>query len=78
VIGQGAQIAVAASGRPDRWHHFHDALAERCDASGRDDPAFVAPLALGLGYAEKWDRQQTMLAEVDAQINALSTDRAAS
>lgn len=78
VIRQGAQIAVAASGRPDRWHHFHDALAERCDASGRDDPAFVAPLALGLGYAEKWDRQQAMLAEVDAQISALSADRAAS
>jgi adenosylcobinamide amidohydrolase len=64
----GAQIAVAASGRPDRWNHFRDALAERCAAAGRDDPAFVVPLALGIGYAEKWDRQQTLLADLDERI----------
>jgi adenosylcobinamide amidohydrolase len=66
--GFGAQIAVAASGRRDRWNDYHDTLAERCAAAHRDDPAFVVPLALGIGYAEKWDRQRDMLAELDEQI----------
>jgi hypothetical protein len=61
-------LAVAASGRRDRWNHFHDTLAERCAAAHRDDPAFVVPLALGIGYAEKWDRQRDMLAELDERI----------
>jgi hypothetical protein len=61
----GAQIAVAAAGRQDRWNDYHDALAERCAAARRDDPAFVVPLALGIGYAEKWDRQRDMLAAVE-------------
>ncbi len=64
----GAQIAVATAGRRDRWNPFHDTLAEHCAAAGRDDPAFVVPLALGLGYAEKWDHQQAMLAALDAKI----------
>ncbi len=62
----GAQIAAA--GRRDRWNHFHDTLAERCATAGRDDPAFVVPLALGIGYAEKWDKQHAMLAVLDARI----------
>ena len=64
----GAQIAVSAAGRRDRWNHFHDTLAERCAAAGRDDPAFVVPLALGIGYAEKWEQQHAMLAALDAKI----------
>lgn len=64
----GAQIAVAASGRRDRWNYFHDTLAERCATVGRDDPAFVVPLALGIGYTEKWEQQHAMLAGLDAKI----------
>jgi acyl CoA:acetate/3-ketoacid CoA transferase alpha subunit len=56
------------TGRRDRWNHFHDTLAERCAAAGRDDPAFVVPLALGIGYAEKWEQQHAMLAALDAKI----------
>jgi adenosylcobinamide amidohydrolase len=71
---QGAQIAAAAAaGRYERWNHFHDALAEHCAAAGHDDPAFVVPLALGLGYAEKWDRQYEMLEEIDARIGKESS-----
>lgn len=68
-VSHGAQIAVAAAGRRDRWSAFHDTLAEHCAAAGRDDPAFVVPLALGLGYAEKWDQQQALLAALDERLN---------
>ncbi|MFT3960466.1 adenosylcobinamide amidohydrolase [Propionivibrio sp.] len=68
----GAQIAVATAGRRDRWNHYHDVLAERCAAAGRDDPAFVVPLALGLGYADKWEHQHGMLAALDARIAGLA------
>jgi adenosylcobinamide amidohydrolase len=71
--GHGAQIAAAAAGRPDRWSHFHDILAERCAAAARDDPSFVVPLALGIGYAEKWNRQHAMLAALDRQLAGLSS-----
>lgn len=64
----GALIAAAASGRRERWAAFHDELAGRCAAAGRDDPAFVVPLALGIGYAEKWQEQHDMLASLDARI----------
>jgi len=64
----GALIAAAASGRRERWTAFHDELAGRCAAAGRDDPAFVVPLALGIGYAEKWQEQHAMLASLDARI----------
>lgn len=67
-VDHGAQIAVAACGRKDLWEVFRHALAEACAGAGRDDPAFVAPLALGLGYARKWEIQNQMLADLDAQI----------
>jgi hypothetical protein len=55
-----------------------DAASGRCPSeSGRDDPAFVVPLALGIGYAEKWDRQQTMLAALDEQIAQAANAEAA-
>ena len=74
MICHGAQIAVAASGRYDRWEHFYRVLAERCAAAGRDDPAFIVPQALGLGYSEKWVRQQDLLTEVEEKIRSSSTD----
>jgi hypothetical protein len=53
-------------------YFFHDTLAERCAAAGRDDPVFVVPLALG--YAEKRDQQHAMLAVLDEQIAPNSAD----
>ena len=64
----GALIAATAAGRRERWTAFHDELAARCATAGRDDPAFVVPLALAIGYAEKWQEQHAMLAALDARI----------
>lgn len=70
-VDLGAQIAACASGRRDRWQSFRETLAERCADARRDDPAFVVPLALGIGYAVKWEQQHAMLAELDARIAGL-------
>lgn len=61
----GAQVAAAASGRRDLWPEFRAAIAARCADGGRDDPAFVAPFALGLGFARRWEAQAAMLADLD-------------
>jgi adenosylcobinamide amidohydrolase len=63
-VNQGALIAAAAAGRPDRQIVYRDALARRVDEAGRDDPAFVAVRAVAIGFAEKWRSTEDFLASV--------------
>ena len=65
----GAGIAAALSGRGDREATYRQAIMERMAAEDRDDPAFVVPHALGLGYAEKWQAHLAMEADLLARLD---------
>ncbi len=70
-VNQGALIAAAAAGRPDRQVAYRDGLARAVAAAGRDDPACVAVHAVAIGYAEKWRSTESFLASVlDADASA--------
>jgi adenosylcobinamide amidohydrolase len=75
-VAHAATLAVAVSGRADRWAAYHARLAAACAEAGNDAPAFVVPMALGLGYAEKWQAHREMLQGIAASLAAPAADEA--
>ncbi|MBN2751611.1 MAG: adenosylcobinamide amidohydrolase [Rhodospirillaceae bacterium] len=67
-VTHGASISAACSGRADRWAAYRDRIAKDCETQKRYDPAFVVPIALGLGYTEKWLAHDAMLADLATHV----------
>lgn len=65
----GAQIGVAAAGRPDRCEAYRSALAAGIQPFDSAGLVGLVATALALGFADKWEKTASRLADVVASVS---------